>query len=178
MKIEYVNKFRDKFSFMVYNLMHSPVYIIILLLACISISPLVWKDITYVTNTAIKESGENIPNNVINFIHIIQFIIHQVIFLIVLTCIGLFASSLTLITKNDKGFLTKHIITLSKDELVEETIVNRTTFSWETVFKIGKTKNYIYLYTGPNQAHVIPKRELKNEEWNDFYSYINNRINS
>ena len=60
--------------------------------------------------------------------------------------------------KPERGQLGWHKITLAEKEIVEATAVNETRRSWAGVDRIEQSKEYIFIYTDPHAAFVIPKR--------------------
>jgi len=66
--------------------------------------------------------------------------------------------------KPEKGQLGKHRIVLSENGLVESTAVGESRTSWAGVERVEQSPDYIYVYTSPVAAHVIPKRAFKDAE--------------
>ena len=68
------------------------------------------------------------------------------------------------------GQLGTHKVILNEAGLVESTAVGESRCSWAGVDRIEYDKQYIYIYTGPHAAHIIPKRAFNNaHEAESFY---------
>jgi YcxB-like protein len=66
--------------------------------------------------------------------------------------------------KNGDGVLGEHLICFKDDFLLEVTDVNETQHSWKGVDRIEEDKDYIFIFTSPLNAHIIPKRYFSNIE--------------
>ncbi len=63
----------------------------------------------------------------------------------------------------NKGILGDHTMTLSKDGLVETCDVGESRSTWNGVERVEADDEYVYLYIGSCQAHVIPRRAFASE---------------
>jgi hypothetical protein len=71
-----------------------------------------------------------------------------------------------------KGQLGSHRVVLSEDGVVEKTAVGESRTSWAGVDRIEQNPEYVYIYTSPASAHVIPKRAFRNmQEAEGFYEF-------
>jgi hypothetical protein len=74
--------------------------------------------------------------------------------------------------KPGKGQLGRHRLVLSEDGLAERTVVGESRTSWAGVDRIEQSPEYIFVYTSPIAAHVIPKRAFRNvQEAQAFYEF-------
>ena len=72
--------------------------------------------------------------------------------------------------KPGRGQLGSHKISLNEQGLVESTAVGESHISWAGVDRIEQNEEYIFIYTAPNAAHVIPKRAFHSaQETDSFY---------
>jgi hypothetical protein len=72
--------------------------------------------------------------------------------------------------KPGKGQLGKHRIVLSANGLAESTAVGESRTSWAGVDRVEQDPHYIFIYTSPAAAHVVPKRAFKDlRAAEDFY---------
>lgn len=72
--------------------------------------------------------------------------------------------------KPGKGQLGSHKISLNDQGLVESTAVGESRTSWAGVDRIEQNQEYIFIYTAPGAAHVIPKRAFNSlQEAECFY---------
>src|SRR5215208_3546675 len=62
--------------------------------------------------------------------------------------------------KPDKGRLGRHKLKLDETGLVETTAVGEARTLWGGVDRIEHDPGYIYIYTAPGAAHVIPRRSF------------------
>jgi hypothetical protein len=60
--------------------------------------------------------------------------------------------------KPDRGQLGVHRVALDQDGVLERTVVGESRTAWAGVHRVEQDDRYIYLYTSPSAAHVIPKR--------------------
>ena len=63
--------------------------------------------------------------------------------------------------KPERGQLGKHKVVLQGSGLVESTSVNESSRTWAGIDRIEQDSNYIYIYTAPLMAIIIPKRAFK-----------------
>jgi predicted membrane protein len=114
--------------------------------------------------------------SVISFILLFLFI--SAILLSIIFLLTIIQILLTHSKRTDKGFLAKHTLEVSPEGFIEESPVNRTESKWAGVYRIRKGINHIYIYTGPNKAHIIPLRAFETkEEFRGFYSDLMNLYN-
>jgi hypothetical protein len=72
--------------------------------------------------------------------------------------------------KPGRGQLGRHRVVLTEDGVVESTAVNESRTSWAGVDRIEQNPQYIFIYTSPAAAHVIPKRAFRDmQEAEGFY---------
>src|SRR6185437_1409892 len=56
------------------------------------------------------------------------------------------------------GSLGAHRVTLTEKECIEVTAVGESRTSWAGVDRVEQDEQYIYIYTGPHAALVVPRR--------------------
>lgn len=72
--------------------------------------------------------------------------------------------------KPGKGQLGRHKVVLSEGGVVESTEVGEQRTSWAGVDRVEQNPEYIFIYTSPAAAHVIPKRSFRDmQEAEGFY---------
>lgn len=72
--------------------------------------------------------------------------------------------------KPERGQLGRHRIALSEDGIVESTAVNEQRTSWAGVDRVEQNADYIFIYTSPAAAHMIPRRAFRDpQEAESFY---------
>jgi hypothetical protein len=72
--------------------------------------------------------------------------------------------------KPGRGQLGRHKVVLTEGGLVESTAVGESRTSWAGVHRIEQNPRYIFIYTSPVAAHLIPKRAFRDmQEAEDFY---------
>jgi len=72
--------------------------------------------------------------------------------------------------KPGRGQLGTHKVILNEAGLVESTAVGESRCSWAGVDRVEQDQQYIYIYTQPHAAHIIPKRAFNNlHEAESFY---------
>lgn len=74
--------------------------------------------------------------------------------------------------KQDKGRLGRHTLILDEEGVLERTVVGETRSAWAGIEKVEQDTDYIYIYTAPGAAHVVPRHAFKSvEEGNALYEY-------
>jgi hypothetical protein len=74
--------------------------------------------------------------------------------------------------KADRGQLGKHKVVVTEAGLVESTAVGESRTSWAGVDRVEQNPEYIFIYTSPAAAHVIPKRAFRDmAEAEAFYQF-------
>lgn len=72
--------------------------------------------------------------------------------------------------KPGRGQVGTHKVVLNEAGLVESTAVGESRCSWAGVDRVEHDQKYIYIYTAPHSAHIIPKRAFNNlHEAESFY---------
>ena len=72
--------------------------------------------------------------------------------------------------KPGRGQLGAHKVSLNEAGLVESTAVGESRTSWLGVDRVEHDQKYIYIYTAPHAALIIPKRAFNNlQEAESFY---------
>jgi hypothetical protein len=78
--------------------------------------------------------------------------------------------------KPGRGQLGKHKVVLTEGGVVESTAVGESRISWAGVHRIEQNPQYIFIYTSPAAAHLIPKRAFRDmQEAEDFYQLSETR---
>jgi hypothetical protein len=72
--------------------------------------------------------------------------------------------------KPGRGQLGRHKVVLTEDGVFESTAVGESRTSWAGVHRIEQSPQYIFIYTSPAAAHMIPKRAFRDmQEAERFY---------
>jgi len=72
--------------------------------------------------------------------------------------------------KPGRGQLGRHRLILTNEGLVESTAVGDSRTSWAGVDRVEQNPEYIFIYTAPAAAHLIPKRAFRDmQEAERFY---------
>jgi hypothetical protein len=73
--------------------------------------------------------------------------------------------------KPDKGRIGRHELVLDESGVKERTAVGEQLTRWAGIDRIEQDDSYIYIYTAPSAAHVIPKRAFPSaSEASDFFA--------
>jgi hypothetical protein len=76
----------------------------------------------------------------------------------------------------DGGNLGVHRVTLDDDGVLERTVVGETRTAWRGVHRVEEDERYIYVYTQPTGAHVIPRRAFADPVAADaFFRFAHSR---
>lgn len=160
MEISYHNTFWDIISFGLRNLFTRKVHLIIYV--CFAFF------ITFESFKGHELYIATVTGGIIFFAIVLVLLYSLAIVLTILVLI------LSYSTRKDKGVLTRHTITFDANGLIEETPINRGETKWAGIYKITKGFFHIYIYEGPNRAHIIPKRIFKDySEFQTCYDTIN-----
>ena len=63
----------------------------------------------------------------------------------------------------NKGSIGNHIIAIDAEGVTEISDVGESHVAWSGIEKIEENENYLFLYVGSLQAHIIPKQAFLNE---------------
>jgi hypothetical protein len=63
-----------------------------------------------------------------------------------------------------KGVLGKHTLMIESSGVTEKSSASESKSTWSGVERIADDSHYIYIFTSPLQAHVIPKRAFRSNE--------------
>jgi hypothetical protein len=75
-----------------------------------------------------------------------------------------------------RGQLGRHRLVLGEDGVVESTAVNESRTAWSGVDRVEQSADYIFIYTSPAAAHVIPKRAFSDlQEADAFFRLARSR---
>jgi hypothetical protein len=78
--------------------------------------------------------------------------------------------------KPERGQLGVHRLVLDQDGIVERTAVNETRTSWAGVDRVEQNAGYIFIYTSPAAAHVVPRRAFGDAQAAEaFYDFARAR---
>ena len=70
----------------------------------------------------------------------------------------------------DRGQLGRHRLVLDEAGLSESTAVGASRTAWAGVDRVEQNAEYIFIYTTPHAAHVIPKRAFPDpQQAEEFY---------
>src|SRR5262249_18833553 len=75
-----------------------------------------------------------------------------------------------------KGQLGGHRVVLSGDGITETTAVGQTLTRWEGVDRIERDAHYIFIYTAPAAALIIPRRAFPGGLHEDFYEMASGHL--
>lgn len=65
---------------------------------------------------------------------------------------------------HNKGQFGKHEIEISADAVTERTAHDQSRHSWAVIERVTENDSYIFIYTQPTAAHVIPKDAFQSPE--------------
>ena len=78
--------------------------------------------------------------------------------------------------KPGRGQLGAHTISLNEEGLVESTAVGESRTSWAGVNRVEQDEKYIYIYTAPHAALIVPRRAFhSSQEAESFYQLASGR---
>ena len=154
MKTTYRNTFTDLLAFQWDHTSRSVRFQIIILFFVVFTSLTILRAIPHETSLLVK---------------IITLVIMEAGFLVIFLLVLGLLTSLAMISKMNRTFLTDHTISIAADGLTEETIFNRSEYKWAGIQKILRTKRHLYVYVSQHGAHVIPRRAFASPaDWDDF----------
>jgi hypothetical protein len=78
--------------------------------------------------------------------------------------------------KSGRGQLGRHRLAMNDEGVVESTAVNQSRTSWTGVDRVEQNADYIFIYTAPHAAHMIPKRAFGDPKQAEaFYQFARTR---
>ena len=66
--------------------------------------------------------------------------------------------------KKHNGLMGRHKLVLTPKGLWEFTKVNESLAYWHGIDRIEENEDYIFIFTTPSSAHIVPKRVFENKE--------------
>lgn len=84
-----------------------------------------------------------------------------------------------LFSRKNTGVLTKHIVEVRDDALLEETKYNKTLAYWHGIVKVVSRPGFVAVYLTPHMAHIIPNRAFSSSgQRSEFLAVVENKISS
>ena len=160
MEIKYVNRLQDQMAFQTRAIFTRKALMTLILCAvgCITYTTFSGHPIDIVTIIAAS----------------VFFVFHFIILIVAILVLTTLLISIQFSTNGDPGFYTEHRLTFDQEGYTEETKVNKCEGKWEGVSRIAKGMRHIYLYEGPNRAHIIPRRAFTSEaDYSVFFAKLN-----
>jgi hypothetical protein len=77
--------------------------------------------------------------------------------------------------KND-GMLGTHQLTIEENALCEKTDVNETRHAWSAIDRVEETEDHAFIYISSIQAHVIPKHQISQGDYDSFIANVRQRV--
>ena len=82
-------------------------------------------------------------------------------------------SALSYAPSKNRGVLGEHRLTLTAENLTEETAVSEGTWAWVGVPKVSRNSAYVFIYVQQNMAHIVPVRSFPSRaEADHFYQFV------
>lgn len=94
----------------------------------------------------------------------IAFVIYLFFVYFIMIVFALVLETINHLTGKTKTFLCEHEMTFKEDYIIEKTKFNENKFTWEVLIKIIENKKYFLLFISNVTAHMIPKKELNENE--------------
>lgn len=155
MRIEYELTYADMLKFSLIHYFYSPVIqVLYLLISCLAFLP------------GSDESSNLVPP----WFLAIVFYVGLWVFLSALTSIGL-------MSRKNHAILTKHVLEVRSDALVEETKFNKTYFYWHGIVGAISRPGFAAVYVAQHHACVIPNRFFSSQaERTSFLALVKDKI--
>lgn len=74
---------------------------------------------------------------------------------------------------NKQGLFGHHRLTMTDDGVFDSTSIGTTSTRWESILEFQEDQYNFYLYYGPTNAYIIPKRDIENVD--DVRHYIQSK---
>lgn len=149
MRIEYENKFRDLVMFhAIHHFMSPAVQIFYVAIAIFLVK-------------FTEEKGG-----------LLFHIVYAVIIYTFLWAVQFVFNFFYLISRENRTFLTTHIIEIRKDGIFEETKFNQTLNLWPGIIKVVDRAGFVAIYSSQNTAHIIPKRAFDSNLYREKFIHI------
>ena len=84
--------------------------------------------------------------------------------LFVFTLVQVLMQVLWVFLNKNRGVLGNHDLEIRDEGLVERTNINESMFRWSGLHKLGRSRNYLFIYVTENQAHFVPLRCFSSDE--------------
>jgi hypothetical protein len=165
MTVSYRNTFCDRLAFASYHMPRNP----LILLAAVGC-------FLFMTFGAVVPAVRELPADKPAFIKVLAFIfIELLLALFIVVLLGVI-TLLALISRRNKPQFCQKTITLGGEAFVGESQYGRSETRWTMVQKLARTRRYIFIYLGQENAIVIPRRAFASvTEWDTFYGICGQR---
>ena len=71
--------------------------------------------------------------------------------------------------RENSGVIGRHFLAIGPEGVTEKSAVGESTTAWIGIEKIEADEKYLFIYTGPLQAHIIPTRAFASEQEADQF---------
>lgn len=155
-RVEYSNSPRDLVAFTIYSWFHEWQQTVGLVFFVVATSIPTWNAV----------SQTDVPVGFAIFIGTaIEALLLGAILLLMLLLVVVLAYF-----SRDRAFYTNHVVTADHEGVTEETPFNLSTYRWDGIDRIRRTRRHLFIFLGPMKAHVIPRRHVPDvAEWDRVY---------
>jgi YcxB-like protein len=158
MKISYVNTPNDIFWFNIYNQSRNRTSQLTFFLT------IVLTGFLFSSQVPMPQEGA--------LSYLVEFIVFELFMVLLYMTITIVYFLFSTSPLKNIAVLTNHEITLSEENIIEETPFNRGENSWSGINKVVQNRSYIFIYVSQHGSHVIPKRAFRSvSQTTEFFNY-------
>ena len=165
MTLSYRNTFRDRLAFAAYHVPRNP----LVLFMAVGFFLLV-------TFTSMVPAVRELPADKPAFVRVLAFIFVELLLALFIIAFWGVIILLTMISRKNKPLFCDKTITLGEEALIGESQYGRSETRWTMVQKLARTRRYIFIYLGQENAIVLPRRAFESStQWDTFYDICKQR---
>ena len=165
MTLSYRNTFRDRLAFAAYHIPRNP----LMLLMTVGF-------FFFITFTSLVPAVRELPADKPAIVRVLAFIFVELLLAVFILAFWAVVTLLTMISRRNKPLFCDKTITLGEEAFVGESQYGRSEVRWTMVQKLARTKRYIFIYLGQENAVVLPRRAFESStQWDTFYDICKQR---
>ena len=130
----------------------------------------------FITFTSMVPAVEKLPADKSATVRVIAFIFVELLLAVMIVAFWAIIILLTMISRRNKPLFCDKTITLGEESFVGESQYGKSELRWTMVQKLARTKRYIFIYIGQENAVVLPRRAFESStKWDEFYDVCKQR---
>ena len=167
MTLAYRNTFCDRLAFAAYHMPRNP----LMLLMTVGF-------FLFITFTTLVPAVRDLPVDKPAIVRVVAFLFVELLLALFIIMFWAVITLLTMISHKNKPLFCDKTITLGEETFIGESQYGKSEIRWAMVQKLARTRRYIFIYLGQENAVVLPRRAFESStQWDTFYDICKQRTN-